>query len=95
MSCNCGVALPRGTMGLHFVILVFPDHTHLLFLHTSMESFIIKDIEVLEQVKHRATKLIPEIAMPYHEILKYLNLTTLELRRHRGDLMETFKILKD
>ena len=26
--------------------------------------------------------------------LKYLNLTTLELRRHRGDLIETFKILK-
>ena len=80
---------------LHFVIVVFPDHTHLLFWHTSMESVIIKYIEVLEQVQHRATKLIPEIAMPYHERLKYLKLTTLELRRHRGDLIETFKILKD
>ena len=27
------VALPRGAMGLYgFVIVVFPDHTHLLFL---------------------------------------------------------------
>ena len=32
--------------------------------------------------------------MPYHDRLKYLNLTTLELRRHRGDLIETYKILK-
>ena len=56
---------------------------------------LIKDIELLGQVQHRATKLIPEIAhLSYHERLKYLNLTTLELRRHRGDLIETFKILK-
>ena len=32
--------------------------------------------------------------LPYHDRLKYLNLTSLELRRHRGDLIETFKILK-
>ena len=32
--------------------------------------------------------------LSYHERLKYLNLTTLELKRHRGDLIETFKILK-
>ena len=56
---------------------------------------LIKDIELIEQVQHRATKIIPEIAhLPYHERLKELNLTTLELRRHRGDLLETFKILK-
>ena len=28
------------------------------------------------------------------EILKRLNLTTVELRQHQGDLIETFKILK-
>ena len=39
--------------------------------------------------------MIPEIShLPYHDRLKYLNLTTLELRRHRRDLIETFKILK-
>ena len=32
MSCDCCVALPRGAMGcLQFVIVVFPDHTNLLF----------------------------------------------------------------
>ena len=57
---------------------------------------LIKDIELLEQVQHRATKLIPEIAhLSYHERLKRLNLTTLELRRHQGDLIETYKILKE
>ena len=36
---------------------------------------LIKDIELLEQVKHRATKLIPEIAhLPYHERLKLWNI---------------------
>ena len=56
---------------------------------------LIKDIELLKQVQHRATKLIPEIAhLLYHDRLKYLNLTALELRRHCEDLIETFKILK-
>ena len=60
-----------------------------------MESVINQSKELLEQVQHRATNLIPEIAhLSYHERLKYLNLTTLELRRHRGDLIETFKTLK-
>ena len=41
---------------------------------------LIKEIQLLEQVQHRATKLIPEIDhLSYHERLKYLNLTTLEL----------------
>ena len=54
-----------------------------------------KDIELLEKIKHRATKLIPEIShLPYHDRLKYLNLITLEHWRHRGDLIETLKILK-
>ena len=39
---------------------------------------LIKNIELLEQVQHRATKLIPEIVhLPYHDSLKDLNLTTL------------------
>ena len=47
---------------------------------------LIKDIELLEQVQHRATKLIPEIAyLPYHDRLKYLNHTTLETE----DISET------
>ena len=33
MSSDCCVALPGGAMGcLQYVIVVFPDHTHILFL---------------------------------------------------------------
>ena len=70
---------------------MFRDHLKLIRFNPSL----IKDIELREQVRHRATKLIPEIAhLTYNDRLKYLDLTTLELRRHRGDLMETFKMLK-
>ena len=54
-----------------------------------------KDILKLEKVQRRATKLIPDIAnLPYEVRLKRLNLTTLEDRRERGDMIEVFKILK-
>ena len=54
-----------------------------------------KDIIKLERVQRRATKLIPSIAnLTYEERLRRLNLTTLEDRRRRGDMIEVFKILK-
>ena len=54
-----------------------------------------KDIEKLERVQKRATKLIPSIRhMGYQRRLKELNLFTLETRRLRGQLIEVFKILR-
>ena len=56
--------------------------------------YLKKDIECLEKIQHRATKLVPELRnLEYNERLKALNLTTLEERRERGDLIETYKIL--
>ena len=54
-----------------------------------------KDIDVLEGVQRRATKLVSLLKnQSYKKRLKALNLTTLETRRLEGDLIEVFKIFK-
>ena len=54
-----------------------------------------KDIERLEAVQARATKLIPTLRhFGYRRRLERLNLFDLQTRRLRGQLIETFKILK-
>ena len=52
------------------------------------------DIDLLERVQRRATKIVPALRnLSYAERLQRLNLTTLEERRIRGDMIETYKIL--
>ena len=56
--------------------------------------YLKKDINALEQVQYRATEMItPLRKLPYEQRLKECNLTTLEERRERGDLLETHKIM--
>ena len=53
-----------------------------------------KDIDMLERIQRRATKIIPELRdLSYEERLKECGLTTLETRRLRGDQFEVFRIL--
>ena len=57
--------------------------------------YLRKDIDKIEKVQHRATKMISDIKkLSYHDRLHATNLITLEDRRIRGDLIETFKMLK-
>ena len=50
-----------------------------------------KDIDTLERIQRRATKMIPELRdLSYEERLKECRLTTLETRRLRGDQIEVF-----
>ena len=54
-----------------------------------------KEIDLLEKVQRRATRLIYSLHdLPYYDRLKRLKLTTLATRRVRGDLIEVFKIIK-
>ena len=47
------------------------------------------DVDKLERVQKRATKLIPELSKKsYSDRLKSLNLPTLKYRRYRGDMIE-------
>jgi ribonuclease P/MRP protein subunit RPP40 len=53
-----------------------------------------QDIKLLEQVQHRATKLVPGLSnLKYEDRLQILGLTTLSDRRKRGDLIQMFKIV--
>src|SRR6218665_2906319 len=58
-----------------------------------MES-IPEDMEKLEKVQRRATKMIQGFkCLSYEERLIRCGLTTLEKRRSRGDLIEAYKII--
>ena len=61
-----------------------------------METILKKDINILERLQKRATKMINGFSEIKYETkdFKKLGLTTLETRRLRGDLIEVFKILK-
>ena len=57
---------------------------------------MVKDIQLLEKVQQRATKWVKGFRnRSYSDRLKLLNLTTLEKRRKRGDLIEAFKIITE
>ena len=54
-----------------------------------------RDIDMLERVQKRATKLIEGYKnIDYNDRLEKTGLTTLENRRIRGDLIQVFKIVK-
>ena len=81
----------RKTMLLLYKSMVRP---HLEYAVQAWCPNKISDIKLLEGVQRRFTKCIPELnKLPYEMRLKKLNLTTLETRRIRGDLIEVYRIM--
>ena len=73
----------------HFARSVFP-----FIKKKAWSPYLRGEIEELEKFQRRATKIVPAFEdLPYGERLEKLGLTTLEERRARGDLIETFKII--
>lgn len=66
---------------------------HLEFAVPVWNPYLIQDIKQLEKVQRRALRAIPGFrSLSYAERLEKMNLTTLQERRIRGDLIQVFKI---
>ena len=72
-----------------YLALVRP---HLDFAVQFWSPYYRMDIESLERIQRRMTKMIHNIRnLPYEDRLKKLNLHSLERRRVRGDMIEVYK----
>ena len=108
VSEQCGIAASMGNKILGLIRrnitykgkkLIIPLYKaivipHLEYCIQAWRPYRKKDIDTLERIQRRATKMIPELRdLSYEERLKECGLTTLETRRLRGDQIEVFKIL--
>lgn len=85
-SCIDGDTLPR-----LFTTLVRP---HLEYGNIIWHPRHRIDKLQIEKIQRRATKLIPHLKhLPYEERLQVLKLPSLDFRRHRGDMIQVYKIM--
>ena len=65
---------------------------HLEYASSVWNPYRKGDVDAVERIQRRASKLAPSLkSLDYDERLRRLRLTSLELRRTRGDLIEFFK----
>ena len=68
---------------------------HMEYCVQAWSPYLRKDINCVEKVQRLATKMIPGLNhVNYEDRLRTLDLFSMERRRLRGDLIETFKITK-
>ena len=60
---------------------------------TVWSPYLAQDKEVLEKVQRRMVNMIPGLRGSYEEKLRELGMTTLQKRRERGDMIQTWRIL--
>lgn len=69
---------------------------HLEYNSVVWNPHLKKDMDVIERVQRRATKMVPELRnLSYEDRLRALELPTLKFRRDRADLIETYNILTE
>jgi len=69
---------------------------HLEYCQQAMSPIMVKDINLIEKVHRRATRLLPHLeVLEYEERLSVLNLYSMEQRRQRGDLILMYRIMTD
>ena len=74
-----------------FTSLVRP---HLEFGNVVWYPYLQQEIDMIEAVQHRATRMVPGLRkLTYEDRLKKMDLPTLEYRRMRGDAIEAYKYL--
>ena len=84
------VYLNRHNFNLLYTSLVRP---HLDYGNVVWSPFIKSNITLTENLQRRATRYVPDInKLEYKERLEALNLPTLQYRRFRADMIETYKI---
>ena len=108
VSEQCRIAASKGNQILRLIRrtimykekqLIVPLYKALVRLHLeyciqAWRPYRKKDIDKLERIQRRATKMIPELRdLSYESRLLQCGLTTLETRRLRGDQIEVFKIV--
>src|SRR3989442_548100 len=68
---------------------------HLDYCIQAWRPYLIKDVDSIEKVQRRATKMIEGLKnLSYEERLREVKLTTLETRKIRADMVEVYKIVK-
>ena len=89
---QCVTTRNRNTMLKLFTSLVRPI---LDYCAPFWSPHLVKDIDLIEQVQRRFTKLISGCQnLTYQQRLTQLDLFSLEYRRKRGEIIETFKFVK-
>lgn len=106
-QCNSAVSKANATLGMIKRTITCKKKNIILKLYKALvrpkleycvqawRPYLKKDIDKIEKIQHRATKLIEECkGLSYEERLKVTGLSTLDERRTRGDLIEVFKLMK-
>ena len=60
---------------------------------TAWSPYLAQDREVLEKVQKRMINMIPGLRGRYEDKLRELGMTTLQRRRERGDMIQTWRIM--